>query len=389
MSTIVTFRTLLKGLPRNIFDQAVARHHADKYCKHFTHWQHLVAMVYAQLSGASSLRILELGFNSHARFHGALNAGVVRRSTLADANARRSSVVFDEVAAWLIGKVSRKLRQEAAMLMSLLDSTSITLKGREFDDWTLVDRTRNTQGIKLHVLLDMATRVPQWYSFSAPNVNDVEQAELVPLRRDTLYVFDKGYCDYNWWQRIDTAGAHFVTRFKNNAALVVQYERPVPPEERTIVLCDEIVRFKRKRPSGKRINHYEQPLRRVTVNRPDKATPLVLATNDLESKASDIALRYKARWEIELFFKWMKQHLKIKKYFGRNRHAVHIQVVTALISYLLVALYRRTQHIQHSLWECFSMISATLFERAINDDMLPQTRRRRSSGPQSALLEGT
>lgn len=389
MSTIITFRAVLKGLPRNIFDQAVARHNADKNCKHFTHWQHLVAMVYAQLSGTSSLRVLELSFNSHARYHGTLQTSAVRRSTLADANGRRPSVVFDEAAAWLIGKVSRKLQQEAAMLMSLLDSTSITLKGREFDHWTLADRTRNTQGIKLHVLLDMATRTPQWYSFSAANVNDVEQTELIPLRRDTLYVFDKGYCDYNWWQRIDTAGAHFVTRFKNNAALIVQCERPVPAEEQNTVLCDEIVRFKRKRPGGKRINHYEQPLRRITVARPDKATPLVLATNDLESTASNIALRYKERWEIELFFKWIKQHLKIKKYFGRNSNAVHIQIVTALISYLLVALYRHTQHIQHTLWECLSMISATLFEPAVNDDTLPKTRRRRSSGPQSAPLGGT
>lgn len=389
MSTIVTFRALLKGLPRNIFDQAVARHHADKNCKHFTHWQHLVAMVYAQLSGASSLRVLELAFNSHARHHGALQTGAIRRSTLADANGRRSSVVFDEVAAWLIGKVSRQLQQEAGMLMALLDSTSITLKGREFDHWTLANRTRNTQGIKLHVLLDMATRTPRWYSFSAANVNDVEQAELVPLRRDTLYVFDKGYCDYNWWRRIDAAGAHFVTRFKNNAALVLQYARPIPADEQNIVLRDEIVRFKRRRPSGKRINHYEQPLRRVSVDRPDKATPLVLATNDFDSTASDIALRYKERWQIELFFKWLKQHLKIKKYFGRSSKAVHIQIVTALISYLLVALYRRTQHIQHTLWECFSMISATLFERAVNDDTLPPARRRRSSGPQSAQLGGT
>lgn len=364
-----------------MFDRAVARHHADKCCKHFTHWQHLVAMVYAQLSGAGSLRVLELSFNSHAQHHDALNTGVIRRSTLADANAKHFTIVFDEVAAWLIGNVPRKLHQEAAILMCLLDSTSITLKGREFERWTLANRTRNTQGIKLHVLLDMATRTPQWYSFSAANVNDVEQARQVPLRRDTLYVFDKGYCDYNWWQRIDTAGAHFVTRFKKNAAILVQEERPVPAAEKDTVSSDEIVRFKRKRPSGKRINHYEQPIRRVTIHRPDKATPLVLATNDLDSTASDIAQRYKERWEIELFFKWLKQHLKIKRFFGRSSNAVHIQIVTALISYLLVALYRHTQRIKHTLWETLSMITATLFEPAVSDSTLPPTRRRRPSAP--------
>jgi IS4 transposase len=389
MSTIVTFRAVLKGLPRKEFDRAVVRHHADKYCKHFTHWQHLVAMVYAQLSSASSLRVLELSFNSHAPYHGALRTGAIRRSTLADANEKRSTIVFDEVAAWLIGQVSRKLHREATTLISLLDSTSITLKGREFDRWTLANRTRNTQGIKLHVLLDLSTKAPQWYRFSAANVNDVEQARLLPLRADALYVFDKGYCNYNWWQQIDATGAHFVTRFKRNAALVMQQERIIPTPEQDIILRDEIVCFKRKRPSGKRINHYDKPLRQITVHRPDKASPLLLATNDFDSPACDISQRYKERWEIELFFKWIKQHLKIKSFFGRSSNAVRLQLVTALIGYLLVALYRDAQGMKHTLWECLSMIRASLFAPAVSDATLPPTRRRRSSSSDLRLLEGT
>lgn len=379
MSTIVTFRAVLKGLPRKEFDQAVVRHHADKYCKQFTHWQHLVALVYAQLSGASSLRTLELGFNSHALYHRSLQTGPIRRSTLSDASERRPTTVFDEVAAWLIGQVSRKLHREAAALIKLLDSTSITLKGREFDRWTLANRTRNTQGIKLHLMLDLSTKVPQWYSFSAANVNDVDQVGLVPLKPDTLYVFDKGYCNYNWWQQIDAAGAHFVTRFKRNAALVVQEERPIPASEQGVILRDEIVQFKCKRPGGARINHYDKPLRQITVHRPGKC-PLVLATNDLDSPASEIAQRYKERWEIELFFKWLKQHLKIKRFLGRSSNAVRLQLVTALIGYLLVVLYRDAQRMKHTLWECLSMISAALFAPAVSDETLPPTRRRRPSG---------
>jgi putative transposase len=386
MSTIVTFRAVLKGLPRKEFDRAVSRHHADKYCKRFTHWQHLVALVYAQLSGASSLRVLELSFNSHAQHHESLQTGAIRRTTLADANERRATTVFDEVAGWLISQVSCRLHREAAALIRLLDSTSITLKGREFDRWTLDDRTRNTQGIKLHLMLDLSTKVPQWYSFSAANVNDVDQAQLVPLIPRVLYVFDKGYCNYNWWQQIDAAGAHFVTRFKSNAALVVQQKRMIPTSEQGVVLCDEIVGFKRKRPSGKRINHYGKPLRRITVQRHDKATPLVLATNDIESPASDIAQRYKERWEIELFFKWLKQHLKIKSFFGRSSNAVRLQLVTALIGYLLVVLYRDAQRMKHTLWECLSMISTSLFAPAVSDATLPLSRRRRSSGSDSQQL---
>jgi IS4 transposase len=378
MSTILTFGAVLKGLPRKEFDRAVLRHHADKYCKHFTCWKHLVAMVYAQLSGASSLRVLELSFNSHLEHHGKLQAGVIRRTTLAEANARRSTVVFDEMAAWLIGQVSRKAHREAKALINLLDSTSITLKGKEFDRWTLANRTRNTQGIKLHVLLDLTTKAPQWYSFSAANVNDVEQAGFVPLQSDALYVFDKGYCNYNWWRHIDDAGARFVTRFKNNAALVWQQDCAIPATEQDIVLRDEIVCFKRRYPGGKRLNHYDKPLRRITVRRPGKLTDLVLATNDLHSPASDIAQHYKERWEIELFFKWIKQHLKLKSFFGRSSNAVRLQLVTALIAYLLIVLYRQAQCMQHSLWESLSMISASLFTAAVSDAMLPPHRRRPS-----------
>jgi IS4 transposase len=385
MSTILTFGAVLKGLPRKEFDRAVLRHRADKYCKYFTCWKHLVALVYAQLSGASSLRVLELSFNSHLQDHGVLQAGVIHRTTLADANERRSTVVYDELAAWLIGQVSRKAHREAKALTYLLDSTSFTLKGRQFDDWTLANRTRNTQGIKLHVLLALSTKTPQWYSFSAANVNDVDQAAFVPLEPNGLYVFDKGYCNYNWWKKIDAAGARFVTRFKSNAALVTLEQRPIPAAEQDIVLRDEIVCFKRRHPSGKRINQYDKPLRRVTIHRVDKATDLVLATNDLDSPASDIAQCYKERWEIELFFKWIKQHLKIKSFFGRSSNAVRLQLVTALIAYLLTVLYRQAHCMAHTLWECLSMICASLFTSAVSDATLPP-RRRRPSGLNLSLL---
>jgi len=378
MSTILTFGAVLKGLPRKEFDQAVRRHCADKYCKHFTCWRHLIALVYAQLSGAGSLRELELSFNSHCQDHGALQAGVIRRTTMADANERRSTVVFDEMAAWLIGQVSGKVHREAAALTYLLDSTSFTLKGREFDRWTLVNRTRNTQGIKLHVLLNLSTKGPQWYSFSAANVNDVDQALSLPLEPDALYVFDKGYCNYNWWRQIDDTGACFVTRFKSNAALVIREERAIPAAEQDFVLRDEIVCFKRRRPGGHRVNQYDKALRRVTVHRADKSTDLVLATNDLNSPASDIAQRYKERWEIELFFKWIKQHLKIKSFFGRSSNAVRLQLVTALIAYMLIALYRRAQCAAHTLWESLSMIRTSLFTAAVSDTTLPPRRRRSS-----------
>jgi putative transposase len=341
-------------------------------------------MVYAQLSGASSLRTLELGFNSHSQHHRRLRTSALHRSTLSDASEKRSAVVFNETAAWLMGKVSRKLRQELTPLICLLDSTSVTLKGREFDSWTLDNRNRNTQGIKLHVLLDAASHAPLWHDFSAPNVNDITQAWQVPLKRDTLYVFDKGYCDYNWWARIDEAGSRFVTRFKNNAGIESVEDLPVPDDARDIVLRDELVRLKYTHSGKRRLNHYGKVLRRVTIHRQDKDTPLILATNDFHSSALEIGQRYKERWEIELFFKWLKQHLKIKAFLGRSRNAVHIQIVTALISYLLVALYKQAQRLHHTLWHCVGLIAATVFEPPVTDSTPSRTRPRKARTVEAA-----
>lgn len=319
----------MKGLPRGVFDRIVKKHNGDKYCKRFGHWHHLMAMIYAQLSGTTGLRPLETAINSHASHHYHLGVDRIKRSTLADANETRRDTVFADTAAWLMQQVSRLLWQQSEELLYLLDSTSITLKGREFDPWTLSNRTRNTQGVKLHVLYAAQKQAPVWHSISAANVNDVEKAGDVPLREGAMYVFDKGYCDYNWWHRIDLAGAQFVTRFKRNAGLKIDQERAIPADAVGIVVLDRIVRFKYKHQGGKRINAYDKPLRCITMVRPDKPTTLVLAINDLTSAALEIAQRYRERWQIELFFKWIKQHLKIKKFFGRTENAVRIQLLTA------------------------------------------------------------
>jgi putative transposase len=376
MFRITTFQEILKGLPRSTFDKVVKRHNADKFSKRFGHWDHLIAMVYAQLSGTTGLRPLQTAFNSHDAHLYHLGTAPIRRSTLADANEKRTDTVFSEIATWLMTQVSGALRQESKDLIFLLDSTSVTLKGREFDRWTSTNQTRNTQGLKLHVLLEAASQAPTWSRFSAANVNDVQLAPNIPLQQGALYVFDKGYCDYNWWHTIGVSGARFVTRFKYNAGLVVVEQREIPLEAQNFVLSDEIVKFKSKYPGGKPNKHYDQPLRRVTVMRPDKATPLVIATNDLVSSAIEISQRYKERWEIELFFKWIKQHLKIKSFFGRTENAVRIQILTALISYLLVALFKQRHSVKQSLWECLCLIRVALFQHFLREESAYRKRRR-------------
>lgn len=363
MFSISRFHAVMKQLPRDALARAVAEHDADKHCKGFSRWRQLQVMIYAQLSGTSSLRTLAAGFNAHTSHHYHLGACAVRRSTLADANRQAPPEVFAAVAKALMSGVQRAVRREIQPLLYLLDSTSITLKGRGFDAWTFDTRSHRIQGLKLHVMYTREQQAPCWSGFSAANVNDIDVARGLALQGGRRYVFDKGYCDYAWWHAIDTADALFVTRFKRNAALRVDEVRAIPETQGTHILADEIVHFTHRHNRAGHTNPYQGPLRRVTVARPDHATPLVLATNDLNSPAAAIAEQYKARWEIELFFKWIKQHLHLTRFLGRSENAVKIQILTALIAYLLVVLYRRTHAPGQSLWTCLAVLRASLFQR--------------------------
>jgi putative transposase len=368
MFRINRFAELLKQLPRGLFDREVSRREADKHRKGFNCWRQLVGMVYLQLSGASSLRVLESAFNAHAGHHYHLGCEPLRRSTLADANARGDWEVFASSARFLMQKVGRHGRR-AEEFLQLLDSTAITLKGRGFDEWTQDSSTHRIQGLKLHVLLGLSERAPldQW--ITPANVNDIEYARTLQLQHGAIYVFDKGYCDYSWWWQIVRSGAQFVTRFKRNARLRVVSSRPIPRNAEGLILKDQWVEFSNKHPGGGRINPYEGKLRRIEVAREGKP-PLVLATNDLRSPARRIAERYKARWQIELFFKWIKQHLNIKRLVGRSENAVRIQILTALIAYLLVRLHATAQDVSTSLWLHTAQLRSSLFQR-------PDTERQR------------
>ncbi len=365
MFSINRLQSVLKAFPLRVFDDKVQEHRSDRYSKGFKSRDQLVAMVFGHLSGASSLRMIEAAYNSQKRHHYHLGTGQLRRSTLADANRKRSSEPFSAAAQALMSQVNRTIRQEGEDLLYLLDSSSISLKGPGFDGWTRDNQTRNTQGIKLHMLYEKSTEAPVFSQFSPANVNDITVGRELTIESGAVYVFDKGYCDFNWWSEIDQQGALFVTRFKKNTALKVEQSLPVAAD--SVVLSDELVRFSNKHPGARRRNLYTQLLRRVTVDRPGKKSPIILATNDLESAAELIAQRYKERWAIELYFKWIKQHLKIKTFFGRSENAVKIQLLCALIAYLLLVIHRKTSGFKGTLWALLGELRVTLFQRSATD----------------------
>lgn len=371
------FGELLKGLPRQMFEKNVFTYQGDRHSKGFTCWDQLLAMLFAQISGCKSLREIEAGFNSQSAAHYHLGCREIKRSTLADANAKRNVEVFSSTCEQLMQRVHRGVRSELKDLLYLLDSTPIPLKGRGYE-WAEEKHNHRTKGLKVHMLYAPEMAMPVHTAVTYANVNDVEQGREIAIESGATYVFDKGYCDYNWWYKLHQSNAFFVTRLKKNAGIepVKSLKVPSDAKEQGILEDAEIV-FKSRRPGGSRINAYHgTPLRRILVDRPDKDSCLVIVTNDFSRSAIEIAGLYKKRWSIELFFKWLKQNLKIKSFVGQSENAVRIQLYTALIAYLLAYLCHRAGKSAQSLKLWVIELKSGLFQRPEAEQFTATKRRR-------------
>jgi len=365
------FGELLKVLPKNIFNRCVEQHQSDRYYKDFSTWDHLIGLMFAQLSGCRSLRELEASYNGLSSYHHHLGCGPIRRSTISDANRDRDAGIFESFCEMLMGMVNRKARGEIKDFLYLLDSTPICLRGRGYE-WTQERGIPRIPGLKLHVLYQPEPMLPTKTRVTAASVNDVEYGREIGLEEGAKYVFDKGYCDYNWWYEIDQAGAFFVTRLKCNAAIKILGRRQVSGD----ILLDEVIQLKNKHPGGGRKNPYIKSLRKIVVHREDHDESLVLVTNLMEESAEEVAALYKKRWAIELWFKWIKQNLKIKKFLGRSENAVKTQIFVALITYLLAYLYRQLSGVQQDLYLWLAELKSTLFQRPKLDYEVERRRRK-------------
>ena len=336
------FARLLEPLDRRVIARAVQAHDGDHGVgsgdNAWTCARHLKALLFAQFAGLTSLRqIVEaLGAQSAAFYH--LNLRPPRRSTLSDANAQRPAAVFGEIAAALLPVAAGALRGESEALIRLLDSTPIMLKGAGFP-WA--ERSARIRGLKLHLLYDPRQVRPVWFALSSAKLDDVVAGRAAPLEPGATYVFDKGYTDHRWWAEIIAAGAVFLTRKKRNA-----HTRPVAerPSEGGAILTDRLIQIGHRRPHAGAPDNplYHTTLREVVVARDGDGEPLHLLTNDLDRPAGEIAQLYKERWQIELLFKWLKQNLKIRRFWGRSENAVKIQIYAALIAFLLLRILHHT-----------------------------------------------
>ena len=336
MKEFTTFETLLKPLTKNLIQTTVKQHNADNYYKKFKTWDHLIVMIYSQLNDIKSLRDLEVSFNSQRKLHSTMHCRKMNRSSLSDANFSRPAECFLWIAEQLMGLLPRKKRKEIKKIVRKIDSSPIQLKGKGYE-WTLANRTLRCQGLKLHIEYDGQIDMPMRAQITHANTDDCSMGQQWPIEANVVYVFDKGYCDYNWWWSINQKDAFFVTRLKTNAGIKIIENFSVNHEK---ILEDTIIEFKNKNRCGSKQNLYAKPLRRVVVRREGKEKPLVIVTNLLDIPAEIIAQLYKERWGIELFFKWIKQNLRIKKFLGKSENAAKIQLAAALITYILIGIFK-------------------------------------------------
>lgn len=350
-----TFAELLEPISRGEFRASVARHDAEAYDKSFSCWTHLGVLIYGQLSGARSLRALVAAWNAHSTHHYHLGAGALARSTLADGNVRRPVAVFAETFAQLSALADPGTRREGAEMLRLIDATPIPLD--RLTSWATSNG--RIRGLKMHVVHDPVLDHPRRIDITPATVNDIEIGKTVPIEAGATYVFDKAYCSYAWWTSINDAKAFFVTRSKKNVRYKVVCHRDLdkPRGDGFLVLDDDEVTLASKGDSKLPI-----PLRRLRVRR-DKGEQLSIITNDLERSATEIAALYKARWQIELLFRWIKQHLKVRSFLGRSENAVRLQLIAAMIAYLLLRIAARRHRIFIPPIRFAELIAAFLFLR--------------------------
>lgn len=356
------FHSILKHVPWAEFDRLVAAYGADIRVRQLTTRSQFVALVYGQLSGSTSLRQLVSELGSHAARLYHVGAQPARRSTLSDANALRPSGVFSALFAQMIKQVHRGLRRKIAETTYLIDSTGLRLTG--FSDWARF--SAGVCGAKVHVIYDPDADRPIYAAVSRANVNDITLAQTMPIEAGATYVFDLGYYDYAWWAKLDSAGCRIVTRFKSNTPLAAVEELALP--EGSSILSDRIG-YLPARQAGSRHNPMQDPVREVRV-KTDTGKVLRILCNDLDATAEQIADLYKRRWAIELFFRWVKQTLRITRFLGTSENAVRIQIAVALITFLLLRLAQSAQITITSPLAFARLVRANLMHRRRLDRLL-------------------
>jgi hypothetical protein len=354
------FSQLMDYLPKHEFDRCVARYHGNRRIRNFSCYDQFLCLAFAQLTYRESLRDIETCLHAlHKKLYHAGFRGLIARSTLADANEHRDWRIYADFAQILIARARRLYQADGfgAQLKQTayaLDSTTIDLCLSLFP-WARFRRRKGA--IKLHTLIDLRGNIPCFVRITHGKTHDVRVLDILPIEPGAFYVMDRGYLDFGRLHRLHSGLAFFVTRAKSNLDFSRRSSRRVDKSkglrsDQTIVLNG---------PKTSRL--YPDPVRRVVYRDAETGKRLVFLTNNFDLPSMTIANIYRSRWQVELFFRWIKQHLRIKSFYGTSQNAVKTQVWIAICVYVLVAIIRKELNVDHSLHEILQILSVSLFEK--------------------------
>ena len=361
------FSQLTSLLNRSLFNDYVRKYHGDKYVKHFTCWNQLLVLMFGQLSNRESLRDLIVALEAHRSKCYFLGMGKhITRSNLAKANESRDCRIFEDFSYHMIDEARRKRIVDIFKLegnVYAFDSTTIDLCLNVFE-WAKFRTTKG--GVKVHTMYDVETQVPAFVHITPAAVHDMKAMDVIPYEPASFYIFDRGYNDFKRLYRINALGSFFVIRSKGNLKYkIVRWKRRLPKN----VLSDAEIALTGFYPS----QYYPSKLRLVRYWDEEQGREFLFLTNALGLSSLLVAELYKNRWQIELFFKWLKQHLKVKKFWGTSENAVKTQIYVAIITYCLVAIVQHDMRLERSTYEILQILSISLTDKTPLKDLFNKT----------------
>ena len=361
------FAQITEFLPRRVFDRLVEKYDGNKHVRTFTCWHQMLCMVFGQLTARDSLRDLIVALDAHKAKSYHLGFGLnVTRPTLARANIRRNYKLYEEFACHLID-YARKVCVCSDFEVNVdgnvyaFDSTTIDLCLSVFW-WAEFRKAKG--GIKMHTLYDVKTQIPSFIYITPASVNDVKAMDQIPYERGSYYIFDRGYNDFERLYRINKLEAYFVLRARDNLNFDRRYSQKV--DKQSGVKYDQIGVFAAPRSRSR----YPEKIRRIKYYDSETEVEFVFLTNNFELTATEIAVLYKNRWQVELFFKWIKQHLKVKTFWGHTPNAVKTQLYCAIIAYCLVAIVGKELRIDRPIYEILQILGISLLDKTPVKELL-------------------
>ena len=362
------FSQLIAFLDRNHFNYLARKYDGDKYVKHLTCWNQLLALMFGQLSNRESLRDLIVALEAHQSkcFHLGLGRKPIAKTTLATANQNRDYRIFEEFAFYMMEQARRNRAADIFKLggkVYAFDSTTIPLCLSVF--WWAKFRKKKG-GVKVHVLYDLEVQVPAFYHITTASVHDSKAMPEIPYETGAYYIFDRGYNNFKELFRIQRMESFFVVRAKTNLQYkCVKWKRRMPKNILSDAEIELTVYNSRK--------DYPDNLRLVRYYDEEQDREFMFLTNAMDLTAQQIADLYKNRWQIELFFKWLKQHLKIKKFWGTTENAVRIQIAAAITAYCLVAIVQHDMKLKRSTYEVLQILSISLTNKTPLRELFDKT----------------